>query len=68
VPDNRKQLSQKTFDKLASVLRKIRNRAAKAHDDETCGDADRALALLQRLTTDLIVEGRIPEAGPSTHS
>jgi hypothetical protein len=62
VSDNRKQLSQKTFDELASLLRKIRNRAAKAHDDETCGDTDQALALLERLIADLIVEGRIAAA------
>ena len=66
--DDRKQLSQKTFDELASLLRKIRNRAAKAHDEDTYRDSDQALALLERFVKNLIVEGRIPEAGLSTHS
>jgi hypothetical protein len=54
-----KQMSQQTYDDLLALIRQIRDRANRLHDDDTRRDAERAETLLRLLSTDLCVEGRI---------
>jgi len=57
-----KSLSQTTFSELLETVRNIRLRAAASRDLATYGDAEKVDALLYRFVSDLIVEGRVPEA------
>jgi hypothetical protein len=56
------ELTKTTFDELLSLLQEMRNDAANRKDWRAYKKADRADALLHQFATDLIVEGRVPEA------
>jgi hypothetical protein len=57
-----RQMSQETFDDMLGLASGIRDRAIARRYFQTARGADRMDALLHNFVTELIIEGRVPEA------